>query len=362
MSAIFRPFSSLACASRGVLAAVLALAVCALPARAEVAASVAEASNSSGGAGAPEDVQYQKLIDAANAVVQLKVKALPNARSNESLGQERTGSGVLIGNDGLILTAGYLVLEADDVQVVDAKGQTVPARVVAYDNASGFGLLRPLGPISAKAIPIGSAQSISQLDRLMIISGGESQTISIATVVSKRPFAGYWEYMIDDAIFTAPARLDHSGAALVNKDGELVGIGSLFVMDALQPGQRLPGNMFLPVDLLKPILQELVRDGSQPASHRPWLGIDSLEEDGRIKVMQVNEESPAAQAGIQAGDIILSVDGQQVDSLPQFYQHVWTSGPAGVDVPLTVLHGAALKTIVVRSIDRQQFIRHKPAV
>lgn len=344
------------------LATAFAAALCVLPAHGEVATSVADASNASGTANAPENMQYQKLIQAANAVVALKVTALPDARSNATLGQERTGSGVLIGKDGLILTAGYLVLEANDVQVTDAQGETIPAHVVAYDNASGFGLVRPLAPLAAKPIPIGSSAPIGQLDRLMIVSGGENQTISIATVVSKRPFAGYWEYMIDDAIFTAPARLDHSGAALVNKDGELVGIGSLFVMDALKPGERLPGNMFLPVDLLKPILKELVRDGSQPASHRPWLGIDSLEEDGHIKVMQVSEESPAAQAGIEAGDIILSIDGQQVDTLPDFYQKIWTSGPAGVDVPLTVLHGAALRNVVVRSIDRQQFLRHKPDV
>ncbi len=338
------------------VAAALAVVPCAPPAHAALARSVADA------APQPRDASYQKLIAAANAVVSLKVKALPNARSNENLGQERTGSGVVIGPDGLVLTIGYLVLEADQVQVSDAEGQTVPAMVVAYDEASGFGLVRPMGPIAPKPVKLGTAVPVAQLDRLMIVSGGEEQSISLATVVSKRPFAGYWEYMIDDAIFTAPPRLDHSGAALINKDGELVGIGSLFVMDALKAGERLPGNMFVPVDLLKPILDTLVREGSQPASHRPWLGIDSLEEDGRVKVMQVSAESPAAEAGIEAGDIILSVNGEAVDTLPAFYEKVWTRGPAGVEVPLTVLHGPAMRDVVVRSIDRLQFIRRKPGI
>jgi S1-C subfamily serine protease len=195
----------------------------------------------------------------------------------------------------------------------------------------------------------------------MIVTGGEEQTISVATVVSKRQFAGYWEYLIDDAIFTSPPRLDHSGAALINKDGELVGIGSLFVLDALTPGERLPGNMFVPVDLLKPVLDEMVRTGGH-GKRRPWLGVNSLEEDGRVKVMQVNDESPAAQAGIVAGDIILSVNGEVVASLEHFYQTLWTRGPAGVDVVLTVLHGPTAREVTVRSIDRLDFMRRRPGV
>jgi S1-C subfamily serine protease len=311
---------------------------------------------------AAEDATYQPLIDAANAVVGVRVTALANARSNDTLGPERTGSGVLIGNDGLVLTIGYLILEADQVEVTDADGAQVPATIVAYDHATGFGLVKPLARLTQKPIRMGSAKSIAQLDRLMIVTGGADQTISIATVVSRRQFAGYWEYMIDGAIFTAPPRLDHSGAALINKDGELVGIGSLFVMDALIPGERLPGNMFVPVDLLKPVLDEMVATGAQRAGRRPWLGVNSLEEDGRIKVMQVNEESPAERAGIVAGDIILSVNGEPVESLEKFYRSLWTRGPAGVDVVLGVLHGPTMKQVTVRSIDRQEFMRRKPGI
>jgi S1-C subfamily serine protease len=309
-----------------------------------------------------QDAAYERLALAASAVVGVKVKALPNARSNATLGEERSGSGVVIGDDGLVLTISYLVVEADQVEIVDTDGTTVPATVLAYDHATGFGLVKPLAPLGVTPIRLGSAAPVGQLDRLMIVTGGEEQAISIATVVSKRRYAGYWEYLIDDAIFTAPPRLDHSGAALINRDGELVGIGSLFVLDALTPGERLPGNMFVPVDLLKPVLDEMVRTGAQKDSRRPWLGVNSLEEDGRVKVMQVNEESPADRAGIVAGDIILSINGEPVESLEKFYHQLWNRGPAGVDVVLTVLHGPTVRDVTVRSINRTDFMRRKPAV
>jgi len=309
-----------------------------------------------------EDRGYQALVNAANAVVAVKVKALPNARSNETLGEERLGSGVVIGDDGLVLTIGYLIMEADQIEVTGANGTAVPASVVAYDHATGFGLIKSLAPLDVKPIRLGTAQPVSQLDRMMVVTGGEEQVISIATVVSKRKFAGYWEYLIDDAIFTAPPRLDHSGAALINKEGELVGVGSLFVLDALTPGERFPGNMFVPVDLLKPVLEEMIKTGAQKESRRPWLGVNSLEEDGRIKVMQVNEESPADRAGIKAGDIILSVNGSQIESLEAFYHAIWTVGPAGADVVLTIVQGPVVREVTVRSMDRLDFMRRKPAV
>ena len=340
--------------------AALAAALPVLPTDAAVAMSVADTVRTS--ASPTADRSYQRLMDATRAVVGVKVKSLPNARSNESLGQEREGSGVTIGREGLVLTIGYLILEADSIEITDYLGQKVPASVVAYDHATGFGLLKPIGPVASRAISLGTALSVTQLDRMMIVTGGEEQNISIATVVSRRPFAGYWEYLIDDAIFTSPPRLDHSGAALINKEGELVGIGSLFVLDALAPGEKLPGNMFVPVDLLRPVLDEMVKTGHQEAGRRPWLGVNSLEEDGRIKVVQVNDESPAAVAGIEAGDIILSIDGLSVQTLESFYSKLWTRGPAGVDVVLKVLHGTDLRDVTVRSIDRTDFLRKRPTV
>src|SRR3954468_10624640 len=216
---------------------------------------------------------YQHLVDAANAAVTVKAKAIANARSIKTLGEDRMGAGVLIAPEGLVLTIGYLILEADEVEITTARGRTIPATVVAYDHATGFGLLRPMAPLDVKPVKLGSSASVESLDRLMTVGAGGEDSVTVATVVSRRRFAGYWEYMIDDAIFTSPPRPDHSGAALINKDGELVGIGSLFVMDAATPGERLPGNMFVPIDLLKPILAEMIRTGRQKGGMRPWIGV-----------------------------------------------------------------------------------------
>jgi S1-C subfamily serine protease len=340
-----------------VLAALIAAAafVLALDARAAASTAAPTVENKT-------DATFQQLLDAANAVVIVKSHALPNARSNPYLGEERAGSGVLIAPSGLVLTIGYLILEADTVDIVTSKGRTVPATVTAYDHATGFGLLRPIGPLDVKPIALGASSSVEELDRLMIATGGGEESVTVATVVSRRPFAGYWEYLIDNAIFTSPPRADHSGAALINKDGELVGIGSLFVMDAMTPGKRLPGNMFVPIDLLKPVLGEMIATGRQKAGIRPWLGMSSLEEDGRIKVLRVSEEGPAEQAGIEPGDIILAMSGQKVDRLDEFYRRLWSAGAPGIDVKLKVLHGAEIREVTVHSIDRLDFIRRKPSI
>jgi S1-C subfamily serine protease len=311
---------------------------------------------------APEASDYQYLLDAAASVVGVKVKALPNARSNATLGEERTGSGVVFGPENLVLTIGYLILEADQIEVTTGRGRTVPAIATAYDHATGFGLLRPLAPLEVKPIPLGSSARVGELDRLLVATAAPEDALSVATVVAKRQFAGYWEYLIDNAIFTAPPRADFGGAALINKDGELVGIGSLFVMDAGTPGERLPGNMFVPIDLLKPVLAELIETGRQKGGMRPWVGINSRELEGRLHVMRVSTDSPAEKAGIAAGDIILQLSGQKVDSLPLFYQRLWNAGAPGVEVTLKVLKGTDVQDVKIRTIDRFEIIRKKPSI
>jgi len=312
---------------------------------------------------APQDDEatVRALQEAAAAVVSVRTRAIGDARSVESLGAQRAGSGVLIAPSGLVLTIGYLILEADQVEVTDSSGRSMPATVVAYDHATGFGLLRPFGPLSPKPVRLGASARVEQLDRLMVVTGGEGG-VSVATVVSTRPFAGYWEYLIDGAIFTTPPRTDHSGAALINREGELVGIGSLFVMDAMTPGERLPGNMFVPVDLLKPILEEMIATGRQKGGRRPWIGLNTVEDDGRLKVLRVSAGGPADRAGVQAGDIILSIGGRKIRDLPDFYRKLWALGEPGVEVGLTLLQGTDVKELRLRSIDRQDFLRRKPTI
>ena len=309
-----------------------------------------------------DDAKYQFLKDAANAVVGVKVTAIANARSAATLGVDRLGNGVVIDRNGLVLTIGYLILEADQVDVITSSGHTVPATVAAYDHATGFGLLRPLMPLEIKPIKLGNSEKVETQHRMLIAGVGGAENLSVATVVSRRRFTGYWEYLLDSAIFTTPPRQDFGGAALIDRHGELVGIGSLFVMDAQTPGERLPGNMFIPIELLKPILAEMVSTGRQKGGRRPWLGISSIEEDGRIKVLRVSGDSPAEKAGIVAGDIILALSGEAVQSLDDFYRRLWAKGAPGVEVTLKVLKGTDVREIRVRSIDRMEHIRKRPTI
>jgi S1-C subfamily serine protease len=304
----------------------------------------------------------QTMIAALDNVVKLKVTALANARSGRSLGREREGSGVLLADSGLVLTIGYLILEADSIELTDHTGRIISGSVAAYDHASGFGLIKPAAALGAKGIPIGSSGDVNEYDKLIFATHGGKEGASLATVASKRRFAGYWEYLIDDAIFTVPPRGDHSGAALITLDGQLVGIGSLIVADAATPNRRFPGNMFVPVDLLKPILSELTRTGRSKESTRPWIGMSTQEVDGRLHVIRVQEDTPAARAGLKPGDIVLSIKGEPVKTLEEFYRKLWGSGSAGSSIPLKVLQGSDVRDIDVRSIDRMDYVRTKEAL
>lgn len=349
-----------ACPSAACLALALVLAAATPAARAAASPLAPPAEARPPAQEAPESAQRQ-LQEAAGAVVNLRVRALRNARSAATLGAERTGSGVLIAPSGLVLTIGYLILEADQVEITDSSGRTVPATVTAYDHATGFGLLRPFVPLAPKPIRLGASKSLEPGERVLVATAGESG-LSIATVVSRRPFAGYWEYLIDGAVFTAPPRLDHSGAALINKDGELVGVGSLLVMDARAPGERFPGNMFVPVELLEPILAEMIATGRQKAGRRPWMGVNAVEDDGRLRVLRVSEDSPADLAGLRGGDIIVGLGGRAVKDLEGFYRALWEAGEPGVEVTLRVLQDGEIRLLRVKTMDRLDFLRRKPTI
>jgi S1-C subfamily serine protease len=302
------------------------------------------------------------VLEALDAVVRIKVTAIAEARSLRTLGREREGSGILIAPSGLILTIGYLILEADSIEVTDNFGKTVSATVAAYDHASGFGLVKPNIPLNAKGATLGSSREVGESEKLIFATHGGKDSASLATVASKRRFAGYWEYLIDDAIFTVPPRGDHSGAALINREGKLVGIGSLIVADAAVPNRRFPGNMFVPIDLVKPIIEQLAAAGRSREAARPWIGLSTQEVEGRLFVLRVQDESPAAAAGLKTGDIILGIGGDKVETLEQFYKLLWSAGQPGTAIRLNVLQGTSVRDIDVRSIDRQQYIRTKSSL
>jgi S1-C subfamily serine protease len=262
----------------------------------------------------------------------------------------------VIGADGLVLTIGYLLLEADTIQIITQDKKSLPAQAVAYDVATGFGLLRPLVPLRGiTPVVLGATGQIKIGDALMASMGAQASgdaDVHMTQLVSKRPFSGYWEYHIDSALFTSPPIDNHSGAPLFNQRGELLGIGSLFVPDAMGQNLRLPGNMFVPVDLFKPIMTEMKATGSTKQSKRPWLGLTSSEQEGRVQIMRVNKESPAQEAGLQPGDVVLAVDDVKVATLEAFYKKVWDRSTPSTPIKLTVLQGADLKTIQLTPVDR----------
>jgi S1-C subfamily serine protease len=292
----------------------------------------------------------------------VRAQAVDDARSNQTLGRAREGSGVVIDND-VVLTIGYLILEAEQVQIVTDDERVVPARVLAYDMATGFGLVQPLAPLRLEAVPLGQSGRINTEEPLMVASGGESGGVSAAYLVSRRPFAGYWEYRIDGALFTTPPRGDHSGAGLFNGRGELVGIGSLVVQYANGNDKpRLPGNMFVPIDLLPPILEELRRTGTTAASRRAWMGVNCVEDDGVLRIVRVNDDSPADVAGLQAGDRILRIDGVAVRTLDQLWTTLWRSGPAEREVRLEIQRDGDQQTLKVFTVERAKTLKRSQGV
>lgn len=294
-----------------------------------------------------------------DAVVGVRAKVPPSARTAQTLGGEREGGGVVIGEDGLVLTIGYLIMEAVQTEIVEQDGSVVPADVVAYDYDTGFGLLRPLTKLDATPIALGDSTQLPEETKVLVV-GPDGP--SAAMVVSRREFAGYWEYLLPDAIFTAPPYRSFGGAALIGADGRLLGIGSLIVADAAEPGETFPGNMFVPISALPPIMEDLLREGRSAKPSRPWLGLYTQELRGHVLINRVAPDGPAAQAGIAANAIITEVGGRSVSSLAEFYRAVWALGNAGVEVPLTLLDSRlGTRQVTVTSGDRYDYLKLNPS-
>jgi len=291
------------------------------------------------------------------SLVSLSARVPDDAFTADVLGTERVGSGVVINGDGLVLTIGYLITEADEVWLTRHDGRVVPAHALAYDQATGFGLVRALGHLDLPALPLGnSGEAVAGTK--VVFADGTGRSVECA-IVARQEFAGYWEYLLDDAIFTAPAHPSWGGAAVVGEDGRLLGIGSLR-LEMMENGETTGINMSVPIDLLKPILDDLVRRGRAPSPPRPWLGAYSAERNGEVVVLSVAEGGPAEEAGLRQGDIIAEMRDKEVRGLADFYRMLWSSGPAGIEVPLRIVRDGRENWLRIRSADRDALLRHGP--
>lgn len=282
----------------------------------------------------------QRFEALQSATVGLEVRAVEGAVSGQTLGRRREGTGIVIAPQGLVLTIGYLVLEAETVQITTANQTKIPGQVVAYDFVTGLGLVKPLFPLpGVQPVPLGAASAVPRGSPLLVMTGTAPRQAGAVRLVDTRAFTGYWEYHLDAALYTAPAVLNHSGAGLFNTQGELVGVGNLILRDVSSEGQPPagPGNLFVPVDVLAPVIDELLRTGSNPQGQRPWLGVNAMVFDGRIRITRVTPGSPAQLSGLRPGHWVTEVDGQPVSSVEMFFKQVWSRGLAEGSLRLRVL-------------------------
>ncbi|MSQ63946.1 MAG: serine protease [Betaproteobacteria bacterium] len=303
----------------------------------------------------PDEAGFD-LASALDAVVLLRAEIPQDAFTAPILGTERAGNGVVIRGDGLIVTIGYLITEAESIWLTTNRGVVVPGHALAYDQSTGLGLVLPLGPLGVRPLERGSATAVdTNADVFVIGQGGGPHSLK-ARVIAKREFAGYWEYVLDEALFTAPAHPQWGGAALVGQDGRLLGIGSLLVQESAA-GKMVDGNMFVPIDLLAPILDELLALGRTARPPRAWLGIYAAEMDGHLVIGGLAPGGPAERAGVKLGDLVLEVGGEHVTGLAAMFRRIWSAGPAGSDVTLTLSCRGASSLIQIRSADRGDFLK-----
>ena len=274
----------------------------------------------------------------------------------KTLGTERAGSGVVIRENGLVLTIGYLITEAENVWLVSEDGRVTPAHALAYDQETGFGLVQALGRLELPALALGQSAKAKLDDTVFLMGSGPIKVVR-SKIVGKQEFAGHWEYLLDEAIFTAPAHPLWGGAGLLDADGRLLGVGSLLVQQVTSTGGTQDLNMVVPIDLLPPILDDLLNFGQVNKPPRPWLGLYSAENDGQIMVANVAECGPAAAAGLRQGDIVSCVRDLSVDGLADFYRKVWSCGPAGTEIPIEVVRNNRAMWLRIKSADRGSYLK-----
>lgn len=294
---------------------------------------------------------------ALDSVLSLSAEIPADAFTASILGTERAGNGVLIDRSGLVLTIGYLITEAETIWLGHNSGKVVPAHLVAYDFETGFGLVQALAPIDAAPLPLGRTRDLPVGSTAIVAGAGGRRRALAAKVVGKREFAGYWEYVIDEAIFTSPAHPHWGGTGLLGPDGKLYGIGSLYVQEARGGDAKAEGNMIVPIDLLPPILDSLTKTGTTGRPARPWLGFYATEAEERLLVVGLSPKGPADKAGVRPGDIVIDVAGAPVGNLADLWRTVWACGKAGAEIPMTFLRDGKGRRCTIRTVDRTSFLK-----
>jgi S1-C subfamily serine protease len=304
----------------------------------------------------PEDYEFE-LDQALAAVVGIRSIIPADAFTAEILGTERLGHGVLIRNDGIVLTIGYLITEAETVWISLANGTTVPGHALGFDQETGLGLVQALAKLDVAALPLGRSSEAEVGERVVVGGAGGRKRSVAARIISKQEFAGYWEYVLDEAIFTAPAHPNWGGTALIGPGGELLGIGSLQIQQVVgnKPGEDV--NMIVPIDLLKPIFEDMLTIGRPNRPSRPWLGVYATEIGNSVVILGLASRGPAQDADLKAGDVVLSVGGIAVNTLPGLFRRMWSLGNAGVDVPLMINREGQTFEVTVRSSDRRRYLK-----
>lgn len=297
------------------------------------------------------------LDERLESVVSIRSEIPEDAFTARILGTEREGSGVVIDGSGLILTIGYLVNEAERIWLTTSRGEALAGHALGYDFASGFGLVQALSRVDLPAAPIGTAEGLPMGQQLVLAAGGGMESALATRLVGRREFAGYWEYLLDEALFTMPAHPHWGGAACLGPDGKLVGLGSLLVQVSTGKDKTDQSNMVVPIDLLPPVLETLTGSGKVDRSARPWLGLYASDHEGAVIVIGTAPKGPAAEAGVEEGDLICEVADVPIGDLADFYRQVWSLGEAGVEVPLTLLRNGRRREVTLKSADRASFLK-----
>ncbi len=303
----------------------------------------------------PEDYAYD-LDRALDAVVGLRSIIPSDGFTAETLGTERGGNGIFI-RDGIVLTIGYLITEAKSVWLTLNDGRAIEGAVLGYDQETGFGLVQALARVNVPGLSLGDSSSAQVGDNVVIGGAGGRRHSLAAKVVARQEYAGYWEYVIDEAIFTAPSHPNWGGTAMIGAAGELLGVGSLQLQQASERKKAEHLNMVVPINLLKPILDDMIRLGRPKHPPRPWLGFYATENEDQVVVVGLAERGPAARADLQTGDVVLAVGGAEVDSLGGLFKQIWSLGSAGVEVPLTISREGRTMEVRVPSSDRARMLK-----